>query len=1030
MPNWTLEQLDAINKDGSNIIVSAGAGSGKTAVLSERVLRKLKSGVSIDNLLILTFTKAAAVEMKERIRKKISLAGLNSELDKIDSAYITTFDSYALSVVKKYNYLINVSKNVSIIDQSIIDIKKQEIIDDVFDELYKEKDSNFFALIDEFCTKDDIEIKSSIIDINNKLDMIYKKNEYLDNYIDSYYNDTFINGKIKDYEDLLVSKLENINKCLLELEDEVEIEYFDKVSSSLEELLISNTYESIKSSIVTLPNLPKNSEEKAKNIKENLSKELSELSKMCLYEDKEEIRNCIYKTKSYVIAIIDIIRKFDEKLNAYKNEYDLYEFNDIAKMAIKILEENEFVREEIKNNLNEILIDEYQDTNDLQDLFISYIENNNVYMVGDIKQSIYRFRNANPNLFKSKYKDYSNLNNGIKIDLNKNFRSRKEVLDNINLIFDYIMDNILGGADYSKSHRMIFGNDTYNIEGKLNQSNDIEIYNYSYDKNSEYRKEEIEIFIIANDIKSKIKNRYQVFDKDTKQIRDINYSDIAILLDRSTNFNLYKKIFEYLNIPLTIYKDESITEDVDISIIKNIINLIINKNYDENFKYSFISILRSYLFNIDDNEIFKYFVNNNYNDSVLMQIVDSINYTDLSCEELLLEIIDKFNFYEKMITIADVEKHIVVLDYLIDIAKKLSKIGYTVLDFYKYLEQILNNNYDITFDSFKNPDAVKIMTIHKSKGLEFNICYYAGLYSKFNISDLKERFTYDNKLGIIAPFFDNGIRYTIYKDLLKEKYLKDEISEKIRLLYVALTRVKEKMIIISSLDSGEDTVGNIDSTVSLNDRLKYTSFLDIINSIKSKVSNHIINIDLDKIYLAHDYNFIRKSNYKENIEIIDSIINVEKIDIEIQETIEKHFSKENNKLFSIEEIQNMKIGRNIHSIFENIDFFNPNYENLSIFEKERVKNFIESGILTGVINIYKEFEFIYSEDNIEYHGIIDLLLEYPLEYKIIDYKLKNISDDDYIKQLAGYKKYIESISNKMVSIYLYSIIDGSLKEIV
>ena len=143
MPRWTDEQLDAINKEGTNIIVSAGAGSGKTAVLSERVLRKLKNGVGIDNLLILTFTKAAAAEMKERIRKKIKEAGLTEQLDRVDNAYITTFDSYALSIVKKYNYLLNVSKDISIVDQSIIDIKKQELMSEVFDDLYQEKNINF-----------------------------------------------------------------------------------------------------------------------------------------------------------------------------------------------------------------------------------------------------------------------------------------------------------------------------------------------------------------------------------------------------------------------------------------------------------------------------------------------------------------------------------------------------------------------------------------------------------------------------------------------------------------------------------------------------------------------------------------------------------------------------------------------------------------------------------------------------------------------------------------------------------------------
>ena len=1027
MPRWTDEQLLAINQEGSNIIVSAGAGSGKTAVLSERVLRKLKNGVSIDNLLILTFTKAASIEMKERIRKKISGSPeLKDELNKIDNAYITTFDSYALSIVKKYNYLLNISKNISIVEQSIIDIKKSNIMDELFDKLYEEENTLFLKLIDEFCTKDDNEIKKYIIDINNKLDMIYNKKTYLNDYINTYYKADFINNKIKEYEELLLNKLSFINKKIIELEEYVEIEYYDKVMNTLGELLISNTYESIKSNIVSLPNLPKNSEEEAKKIKDVISKEIQELSKLCYYEDKEEIKNSIYKTKDYVIAIIDVINKFDNLLNKYKEENDLYEFTDIAKLSIKIVEENEFARNEIKNNLNEILIDEYQDTNDLQDLFISYIENNNVYMVGDIKQSIYRFRNANPNLFKTKYDDYSNLKNGFKIDLNKNFRSRSEVLSNINLMFDYIMDNTLGGADYKKSHRMIFGNTTYNEEGKLSHSNDIEIYSYLYEKGNIYKKEEIEAFIIANDIKNKIENNYQVFDKDNCEKRNIKYSDIVILMDRATQFNLYKKIFEYMNIPLTIYKDESITDSVDISIIKNIINLIINKSYDNNFKYSFVSILRSYLFNMNDNEIFKYINNKNYKASSLIKIINSIDYKTKTCEELLLDIIDKFDFYNKMITVGDVEKHIVVLDYLIDIAKKLTNSGYTIIDFYNYLEEILNNNYDITFDSFKNPDAVKIMTIHKSKGLEYHICYYSGLYSKFNISDLKEKFIFDNTLGIITPYFENGIRNTIYKDLLKDKYLKDEISEKIRLFYVGLTRAKEKMIIIKPNLENENNVIDI---VSLDERLKYLSFMDIINSIKSILNPYIKNIDLDKQNISNEYNFIKKTNYKDLIEKSNILLNVKEINIENEVIEEKHYSKESNKLVTKEEIKNMTLGKIIHSIFENIDFENPCYDELSNFEKEKIEKFITSGILNNVINIYKEYEFIYIKDREEYHGIIDLLLEFDKEFKIVDYKLKNITDAAYLNQLNGYKEYIESITNKKVSIYLYSILDEELKKL-
>ena len=1027
MPRWTKEQEDAIYMEGSNIIVSAGAGSGKTAVLSERVLRKVKKGVNIDELLILTFTKAAATEMKERIRKKISNEpNLKEQLDKIDNAYITTFDSYALSVLKKYSHLLNISRNVSIIEQSIIDLKKQEIIDNLFESLYKEKNEGFLRLINTFCTKDDNEMKRYIIDINNKLDLLYNKEKYLMEYINIYFNDTFINEKINEYEELLLDKLSIINNYIAELEELVDSEYFEKVNNNIGELLISNNYEDIKANINTLPTLPKGSDEEVKLLKDKISITLKELNSLCIYKDKNEIKDSIYKTKDITITIIDIITRFDKEIIKYKFDIDAFEFVDIAKMAIKILEQNKSVREEIKNGFNEILIDEYQDTNDLQDIFISYIENNNVYMVGDIKQSIYRFRNANPNLFKEKYNNYSKKLGGIKIDLNKNFRSREEVLSNINLIFDAIMDDNIGGAEYSKTHRMIFGNNTYNNEGKINHSNDIEILNYAFDKKNEYKKEEIEAFIISNDIKKKIENKYQVFDKDTLQIRDIKYSDIVILMDRSTNFNLYKKIFEYLNIPLTIYKDESITDSIDISIIKNLFNLILNKTINQSFKYSFISILRSYLFNKNDNEIFNYFLNNNFKDCELMALINTINGNISTPKELLLEIIDKFNFYEKIITVGDVRKHIVVLDYLIDIADKLTEMGYTNEDFYNYLEQIIDKKYDINFNSDKNETGVKIMTIHKSKGLEYHICYYSGLYSKFNNSDLKENFIYDNNYGLIVPYFDNGIRNTIYKALLKKKYVKDEISEKIRLFYVALTRAKEKMIIVSPTIEDLDTN---DKIVSNNLRLSYTSFLDIINSIKKRISLYIKNIDLENIGLTKKYNYIKKNNILEKLEVVNEKLDICELKFKKQLIENKHFSKAIHKLLTYEEIKNIDLGKAFHSILENIDFKNPNYDNLNNYKRNIVEKFINNNIFNDSINIYKEYEFIYDIDSNEYHGIIDLLVEYKNEFKIIDYKLKNTNDDAYLKQLNGYKNYIESISNKPVSIYLYSIILGTLKKL-
>ena len=1021
MPNRTKEQNDAILLENTNIIVSAGAGSGKTFVLTERVLNKLKNKVNIDELLILTFTNAAASEMKERIRKKIEKdQTLKSQLDIIDSAYITTFDSYALSLVKKYNYLLNVSKNISIIDDSIIKLKKDEILDQVFEDLYEEQNESFLKLIDDFYTKDDTEFKKKVLNINNKLDLKYDKNEYLNNYIDHYYCDSNLDKIINEYEDYIFEIISSINNDFIKLEEYVSSEYYESCRTIVDNLLFSKTYNDVKDNLNKLPRMEKNAPEEAQKIKKNINDKIDYLIELC-EDNKEEIKQNILKTKEYTKTIIDIIIRFDKKINEYKSKIDKYEFNDIAKMAIKLLAENKKVRDEIKYSLNEIMIDEYQDTSDLQDLFISYIENNNVYMVGDIKQSIYRFRNANPNLFKQKYNNYSKNIDGIKIDLNKNFRSRKEVLNNINLIFENIMTNDIGGAEYKESHKMEYGNEAYDEKPKKEQNNNLEILNYTYDKEIDFTKEEIEIFIVVKDIKNKIENKYQVFDKDKKIFRDIEYSDIAILMDRSKNFELYKKIFEYLNVPMNIYKDNVINDSVDLLIIKNILSLFINKQDNIEFKYSFISVLRSYLFNLSDQEIFKHFKNEDYNNTELLKIINSINIDSLTIVELFDEIISKFNFYNKMITVGDIKMHLNTIDALREKAISLTELGYTINEFYNYLNKIIEEKekYKMEIKTKEEKNGVKIMTIHASKGLEYHICYYTGLHEKFNIREISDRFVFDNKYGIITPIFDNGIRKTIIKELLKKSYLKEEISEKIRLFYVALTRAKEKMIIVTDLDNEKECI---------EDKFSYRSFLDILNSIKESLVNYIVDVDLKEVNLTKDYNYIKKSNFKDKLNNTTEPINVEELKMNSDFIDKKHFSKESHKIFDIEQSKNIEYGKKIHEIFEYIDFKNPDYSNLSKFEKDKVEKFINTGILKGAINIYKEYEFMYTDD-VLYHGIIDLLLEFENEFKIVDYKLKNINDEEYLKQLTGYKTYLEKITNKKVSIYLYSIIDSNLKKI-
>ncbi len=1021
MPKWTKEQSEAIYKDNTNIIVSAGAGSGKTAVLSERVITKLKNGIHINELLLLTFTKAAAKEMKERIRNKIIENNLLEELDMIDASYITTFDSFALSIVKKYHYLLNVSKNVNVIEEDILKIKRKEMLDEIFENRYL-NDNKFIKLINDFCVKDDKDIRNQILTISSKLDMLPNKKEYLENY--NYFSDDIINQNINDYILLLRKRIDNISNLLSELSDYVDSSYMEKLD--LTNLLNSFDYESIKeNALIKLPMLPRNSLEEAKKTKEKLKKVLDEINELCVYENTSEIKNTILKTKDYVDVIISIILELEEKVHKFKFENDAYEFTDIALLAIKIVKENKNVREEIKNSFKEIMIDEYQDTNDLQEEFIKDIANNNVYMVGDIKQSIYRFRNANPNIFKNKYDLYSKNINGFKIDLNKNFRSRKEVLDNINLIFNIIMNDFIGGADYQVSHQMVFGNDAYINEGNTNQNYNLDLIDYEEDKI--YTKEEIECFIIADDIKQKIENKYQIFDKDKKILRNITYNDFVILIDRSSNFDLFKKIFEYKKIPLNILKDEKMNDDNDILVLNNLIKYILkiyNKEYDN---YLFISLLRSFLYNEKDEVIFKYFVNKNFKESNLYN--DALKITKLinnnSINNIIDEILNEFNFYEKLITIGNIDSSIIKIDKIKDMAINLSKLGYDIFDFSNHLDKMLKEKLDMKYKiagDFGN--NVKIMTIHNSKGLEYHICYFANLYKEFNIKDLNERFLYNTKYGIVTPYFDNGIMDTIVKKLVKEDYLKEEISEKIRLFYVALTRAKEKMILV--LPKKEISYTKVDDYI----KEKYRSFADIINSIKDKLESYTQTIDLNNLNLSKDYNLIKVGNYQDNIKLSDEKIEVTNIIIENEIVENSSFSKKMNDLITKETKDNLNFGLEVHEILENINFKEKFICDNKLIN-EKVNKFLNSDLLKNIdkAKVYKEYEFMYIKDDIKYHGIIDLMLVYDEYIDIIDYKLKNIDDKKYIEQLTGYKNFIEYKTNKKVNLYLYSIIDSNILEI-
>ncbi len=1027
MPKWTNEQQLAIKHEGENIIVSAGAGSGKTAVLSERVLRKLKSGVGIKQLLILTFTKAAAAEMRERIRANIKKnPDLASQLLELDGAYITTFDSYSLSLVKKYHYLLNVSKNIQIGEASVFTIRENEFLDEILMRRYENPTSDFTKLIYDFCTKDDDSLKKSILKINHALDLRYDKVEYLTSYIDTFYQPDTIESYCHLYVSKLFSLQEEMQNIIESLCPLLEEKVSEKVYSFYRKFLDSKTYDEMVGSLdERAPQTPRNSEDDVKAYFAKLSELRKRAKDYLMYPSYQEMKDAIWATEGYAKEIVSILLELDQKMMELKHEEDTYDFTDISKMAIQLLLDHPDIKEEVKQSFQEIMIDEYQDTSDLQETFISLIANHNVYMVGDIKQSIYRFRNANPYIFKEKYENYQKGIDGFKIDLNKNFRSRKEVLDNVNLMFDLLMDSVVGGANYKASHRMVFGNTSYEEQGKSDTSHQMEVYRYDYDKSSEYNKEEIEAFWIAQDIKKKIESGYLVynFKEENAKPRPCKYQDFVIMLDRSTNFGLYKKIFTYFGIPLAVKKDESIKSTTDLLLFSNILTFIFkiyHHEYDTMYYHTYASIARSFLFSLSDQEIFQTITGKRITESSIYQLAEPIakELDGLSTTELLDRILTAFSYYEKLLSVGDIDSALARIDNLKRIAKGFESIGMTPSMFQEYLVELTENDqldlkYKVSEDA---SNAVQIMTIHASKGLEFPICYFASLDVKFNMRDMNDRFLYDNKTGIITPYFKEGIGDTILKSLYKERYTMEEVSEKIRLFYVAVTRAKEKMIFV--LPSREwDKGTDYDSKVS------WSSLADMLDSIRDVLSPYTLSIDLKEIPLTHAYHTLTKKEYPTSF----SHYVEEEISIPVKPIGQERFSKTTSHILSKQELRAMKFGEHMHEVFESIDILHPNLEKLSKFEKEKVTLFLKHDIVRNAPQaVYQEYEFMTELDGKMQHGIIDLLLQYENRYVIIDYKLKEVTDEAYRKQLDGYKKYIYQKTGKPVEAYLYSILDDRM----
>lgn len=1069
---WSKEQLLAIEESNKSILVSAGAGSGKTAVLTQRLLKKIENGTKMEELIVLTFTVLAAKEMKERLRSALQQSDnpkCMEQLTFINNACIGTFDSYTNQLVKKYHYLLAIPRAFNIVSDNDFSLTSLEILNEIFKEQYEANDKNFISFITKFSVKDDDGIVNSCLNIYKNMRLNPDYMNILNNY-ESFYDSSYIDELLLQYDKLLIPYFLEIKTYLKELEhytSDIKLKnHYDKLYEVLVEYLHYHTYDDFQTiTAIKFPTLPSKVEdleekENYRQIYDELKKYVNTIKKKFIYTSSDELRASYLATKEDCMVIVSLIKELDYRLKQYKKKTCSYDFTDIALMAIKIIEEFDFVREEIRNKTCEILIDEYQDTSDIQERLINLICKDNVYMVGDIKQSIYRFRNANPLIFKEKYHTLQVTPPNMVIDLSQNFRSRKEVLDAVNLIFSALMGAEIGGVDYNYAHELHFGFSKY--EDYNEENNQMQILTYPFerkpktsvnnddmsededDENEEqtqtFTKDEIEAFIIGKDILSKV-NKYKVYHKDIDTYGPATYKDFAILVMDKKKMRIYAKVFEYLGLPLKVHEDIILTNNNDIFAIISLLRLIYifynNKQASkQELKEVLLSFLRSFIVNLPDDEIFKIITDANVDEMFkktlpdlyqkCQQIASQINELNLS--NILTLIFKEFSVYEKMLTLSDVASSEYNLNYLFQICESLTSLNYSFKEMIDYLNLLVNDSkfeIKIPIPTSNNNDVINMMTIHASKGLEFPICYFPELYKKFNFEDLKRDIFYSKDYQIIASVLKDRLLYKPLTYFLeKENFLKAEVSEKIRLFYVALTRPREQIIMVMPTSESDKPKSTSDIA-----KMGIKTFKDMLLCLNDIIEPYKHPIDINSLGLTKEYLYPKK---QQNLHLDnEQILSFCNITLKNHTTLSMRASASVVKYHTKEDLDKMNEGTRIHKILELLDLTNPDLEKLLPKDQKLIKGFINHPFIKSlnIINHYHEYHFITTQDEVQINGIIDLIIETEESYYIIDYKLYDTNKEEYTKQLNIYKNYLSNIVNKPVYSYLYSIIKNDFTKV-
>ncbi|MDR1521973.1 MAG: helicase-exonuclease AddAB subunit AddA [Streptococcaceae bacterium] len=869
--HFSKNQWQAIYDTGNNLLVCASAGSGKTSVLVERVIQKVMKGIGVQELLIVTFTDAAASEMKARIKAAIEQKlredhllekvrrHFLKQLQELPLANISTFHTFCLTVIKRFFYLVKMDPNFSL---QVDETKKQFLKEEVWNYfaerfLSKNNAEKFQELISTFSTdKSDHGLQEIVfklyefarVDPNPKawlksLIKFYEVTKSLDdapiyqNYVKVHLLSQLKNSKLT-YQAFLEkakhtssNKLVNITEKILQWVKEAQNflanDCLDDWDASLDRLRISPYRFSKK----------EESYEEIMNLKPFWEHAKEKLNAIVVAENhlgsSSYHLEVLKKAKAIVLELVAITLAFYQEYQEQKEKKNFLDFSDLEHFALQILNKKNVdgcfeAQEYYQNKFSEILIDEYQDVNRLQVEIIARVSrNNNQFMVGDVKQSIYGFRLADPSLFMEKYDQFKQEKNGRLIILADNYRSRKEVLDFINLVFMQLMDVSIGQVAYEREAHLVASKLTF-PESKVFHP-EILLYERG-DKTDASDNDEItasvegEIHITAQKIRKLVDTSFKIWDEKKNIMRPIKFSDMVILTSTKAENSKIQEILTSYGINNHLTEANTYFQTTEIETMIALLKIIDNPYQD----IPLVAVLRSPIVALKERDLAKIRLKDkqsSFYEALQKQVKSSFKI------EQFMKCLTKWRDLAKNVSLADLLWDIYLesayVDYigampngrqrqanlyaLVDMAAQFEEDKLRGLfQFVRFIEKMHKKDKNLTEIMITTSEnVVEIMTIHKSKGLEFPVVFVLNLSKNFNMSDLSKDVVLDEHLGIGIQLLDLTTRFK-YETLpfLMIKHAKQVklLSEEYRKLYVALTRAEQKLFLVGSIKDWERSV--------------------------------------------------------------------------------------------------------------------------------------------------------------------------------------------------------------------------------